>query len=267
MPGIVGLITKMPREWAEPQLRHMVAALRHESFHRAGTWIDESLGVYVGWTAIEGSFADCMPLRDSEHRRTLIFSGEAYGEEFARVEDECQASPLLRMATRNSEFFSHLNGVFHGIVSDAVDGSVRLFNDRYGMHRLCYHEASEAFYFGAEAKAILAARPELRRPSVQGLGEFLACSCVLENRTIFESINVIPAGSCWTFRDGALKQKSTYFDAQEWEKQPTVDADAYYEGLKEALQKNLPHYFDGPLRTGTGIASDLHFRRHVSRVR
>ena len=27
MPGIVGLITKMPREWAEPQLLRMVEAL------------------------------------------------------------------------------------------------------------------------------------------------------------------------------------------------------------------------------------------------
>ena len=37
-----------------------------------------------------------------------------------------------------------------------------LFNDRYGMHRLYYHQAKEAFYFAAEAKAILAVRPELR---------------------------------------------------------------------------------------------------------
>ena len=66
MPGIVGLITRRPRQWAEPQLLRMVAALRHEPFYRVGTWIDESLGVYVGWTAIEGSFADGMPLRDRQ---------------------------------------------------------------------------------------------------------------------------------------------------------------------------------------------------------
>ena len=43
MPGIVGLITKMPREWAEPQLRRMVKTLCHEPFYRSGVWIDESL--------------------------------------------------------------------------------------------------------------------------------------------------------------------------------------------------------------------------------
>ena len=42
------MVTKRPREWAEPQLLRMVEALRHESFYVTGTWIDESLGVYVG---------------------------------------------------------------------------------------------------------------------------------------------------------------------------------------------------------------------------
>ncbi len=58
MPGIVGLLTKMPREWAEPQLLRMVEAIRHESFYVTGTWIDESLGVYVGGAVRKNSFSD-----------------------------------------------------------------------------------------------------------------------------------------------------------------------------------------------------------------
>ena len=45
MPGIVGLLTQMPREAAEVQLREMVGALSREPFYRVGTWIDERLGV------------------------------------------------------------------------------------------------------------------------------------------------------------------------------------------------------------------------------
>ena len=41
----------MPREQAERELRRMVEALRHESFYVTGTWVEESLGVYVGWVA------------------------------------------------------------------------------------------------------------------------------------------------------------------------------------------------------------------------
>ena len=36
MPGIVGLITKRPREWAEQQLACMIKSLLHEILLRDG---------------------------------------------------------------------------------------------------------------------------------------------------------------------------------------------------------------------------------------
>ena len=155
---------------------------------------------------------------------------------------------------------SQLNGLFHGLLADSIAGSVALFNDRYGMHRLCYHQSNEAFYFAAEAKAILAARPDLRVPSPQGLGEFLACSCVLENRTIFKDIAVMPAASRWIFCNGELKQKETYFSPKEWEDQAPLDAESYYQGLRESLAKGLPNYFEGPQRTGIALTGGMDTR-------
>ena len=43
-----------------------------------------------------------------------------------------------------------------GLLVDRSEGTTTLFNDRYGIHRLYYHESADAFYFAAEAKAILA---------------------------------------------------------------------------------------------------------------
>jgi len=80
MPGIVGLLTKMPRQWAEPQLLRMVEAIRHEPFYSAGTWVDESLGVSVGWVARKNSFCDGMPVCNERGDVVLIFSGEEYRE-------------------------------------------------------------------------------------------------------------------------------------------------------------------------------------------
>src|SRR5690349_24400053 len=78
MPGIVGLITRMPRQRAEQELFQMVEALRHEDFYVAGTWSDESLGVYLGWVARKGSFAEAMPLCNERGDVTLLFSGEEF---------------------------------------------------------------------------------------------------------------------------------------------------------------------------------------------
>ena len=146
-----------------------------------------------------------------------------------------------------------LNGRFHGLVADGTHGTTTLFNDRYGMHRIYYHESKDAFYFAAEAKAILAVRPELRRMDPRGLGEFVSCGAVLENRTLFEGIQVLPPASRWTFRNGSLEQKGNYFHPREWEDQETLEPESYYQQLRDVFTCNLPRYFNGR----EGIAMSL----------
>ena len=58
----------------------MVEALCHEDFYVAGMWVEESLGVYVGWVARKGSFSDGMPLRNERGDVVLVFSGEEFPE-------------------------------------------------------------------------------------------------------------------------------------------------------------------------------------------
>jgi asparagine synthase (glutamine-hydrolysing) len=52
----------------------MLKAIQHEAFYNSGTLVDESLGVYVGWTALKSSFSDCMPLRNEREDVSLVFS-------------------------------------------------------------------------------------------------------------------------------------------------------------------------------------------------
>ena len=78
MPGIVGCITRLPREEVEADLLRMVEALGHEDFYIADTWLDEALGVYVGWVARRGSFADEMPLQNEQAQFRLAFSGKNF---------------------------------------------------------------------------------------------------------------------------------------------------------------------------------------------
>ena len=268
MPGIVGLITGMPREQAERELSRMVEALRHESFYVAGTWSDESLGVYVGWAARKSSFSDGMPLRNERGDVVLVFSGEEFPEPGTiehlkrRGHEIGSAGPsyLVHLYEEDPSFPAGLNGRFHGLVVDRSRGTTTLFNDRYGMQRLYYHESKDSFYFAGEAKAILAVRPELRRMDQQGLGEFVSCGAVLENRTLFPGIQVLPPGSTWTVRNGALESKASYFHPREWEEQEVLDPEAYYRELRSAFTKNLPRYFNGPERIAMSLTGGLDTR-------
>lgn len=268
MPGIFGLITNKPRDWAEPQLLRMLKVLRHESFYANGTWMDEASGVYVGWTARENSFSDGMPVLNERRDVVLVFSGEEYPEEStqARLNERGHdfraegSSYLVHLYEEDPSFPKCLNGRFQGFLRDSIRGITTLFNDRFGMHRLYYHEAKEAFYFAVEAKAILAVRPELRRPDPRSLGEFVACGCVLENRSLFDGINVLPPGSAWSFLRGSLESKTKYFEPAEWERQETLDPESYHQQLRDAFSGNLSRYFNGRERIGVSLTGGLDTR-------
>ena len=252
MPGMVGLLTRMPRQQAEAELLQMVEALCHEPFYQTGIWVDESLGVYVGWVTRKGSFSERMPVKNERGDVALVFSGEEFpppgtaddlkrrGHHF----DPEGPAYLVHLYEEHAGFPANLNGRFHGLVADRRRGRATLFNDRYGMHRLYCHEATDAFYFAAEAKAILAIRPELRRIDAQGLAEVVACGCVMGDRTLFESIHLLPGASAWDFRRGVLDQKGTYFRCTEWEDQAPLDEERFYQALRDTFSRNLPRYFD-----------------------
>ena len=268
MPGLVGLITGMPRQSAEPLLLGMLDTLRHESFYVSGTWIDDSLGLYVGWVARRGSFADGMPLHNERGDVTLVFSGEEFPEpglvtslrERGHAVRPERSSYLVHRYEEEPDFPKGLNGRFHGLAADRARGTAMLFNDRFGLQRIYYHEGRDAFYFAAEAKAILKVRPELRGTDPRGLGEFVVCGCVLENRTLFPRIYVLPPGSAWVFRGGALEARSSYFEPKEWEQQEALEPKEYYRHLRDAFVRNLPRYFNGRERIGVSLTGGLDTR-------
>jgi asparagine synthase (glutamine-hydrolysing) len=272
MPGIVGLVTKKPREWAEPQLLRMLKSLCHETFYIKGTWIDESSGVYAGWVERGGSFSDGNPLSNEKGDVHLLFSGEEFSapgtaaglKENGHDIGSAGASYLVHLYEDDPQFLAGLNGRFQGLLADRARGTATLFNDRYGMHRIYYHEAKEAFYFSAEAKAILTVRPEIRNADPRGIGEFLACGCVLENRSLFKQINVLPPASAWIFRDATLEHKGVYFKPQEWEEQETLEPEAYYQELRSVFSQKLPSYFEGREPIGLSLTGGLDTRMIVA---
>jgi asparagine synthase (glutamine-hydrolysing) len=250
----------------------MVSALRHEQSYVCGTWMDESLGLYVGWVARSGPHAQEMPLCNERGDLVLLFSGEDFREPETvdQLRKRGHSLPaegpeyLVHLAEEDSEFPRSLNGRFQGVLVDAGKGTARLFNDRYGMQRVYFHEAANAFYFAAEAKAILAVRRELRSVDPDGLAQLISCGCTLGDRTVFKNIQVLPPASAWTFRRGAIVRKCAYFDSKEWEEQSLLDPESYYKELRRVFTRNLPRYFEGPERVGVSLTGGLDTRMIMS---
>jgi asparagine synthase (glutamine-hydrolysing) len=275
MLGIVGLITKKPRTQAEPELLSMLEVMKHESFYETGTFIDESLGVYAGWTVLKHSFADGMPVRNECGNVALIFSGEEFPEPDvvehlkSRGHDVTRgdASYLVHVYEEDPTFPASLNGRFQGLVADCRTRTVALFNDRYGMNKLYYHEENDAFYFSAEAKAILRVLPDLRSLDTKGMAETAAFRCVRDNRTMFKGIDAMPPASRWVFRNGSVSQKDAYFQPREWEDQEPLSPESYYQELRDTFVRTLPNYLSARERIGIALTGGLDTRMIMAWLR
>src|SRR5262245_11613820 len=171
MPGIAGLISQRPSDECQCLVQRMIGALQHESFYTAGSYSAPELGIFAGWVAMEGSFADCQPVLNEQQDIALIFSGECFSDPAIRVQlkqaghqvNGNNASWLVHhYEEKGQQFFADLNGLFSGLLIDKRQRRAFLFNDRYGMERLYYYEGKEGFFFASEAKALLRILPELR---------------------------------------------------------------------------------------------------------
>lgn len=252
MPGIAGIICSGSRGKNREDLRAMLKCMMHEPFYVSEDFVDETIGVYAGLVSHRNSFAESMPVFNESKNVVLILSGENFlsaeidgglkrgGHAYSGLNPDY----LIHMYEDDPNgFLKQLNGWFSGLLVDFREKKVVLFNDRYGMGRIYYHETHDSFYFSSEAKSLLKTKPELREVDLKGLGEVFACGCVLENRTVFRNIKMLPGGSVWTFRNGKCVKKDHYFSPASWEESPVLEKEAFYRKLKEMVAEVVPRYF------------------------
>jgi asparagine synthase (glutamine-hydrolysing) len=247
----------------------MSKCLMHESFYTSGTYMNEDLGLWLGWVNHQGSFADCLPIWNEKKDVCLLFSGEDFtdqadidalrgrGHEFGPDD----ASYLVHLYEEmGCEFLEKLNGWFSGVLVDLREQKFVLFNDRYGVNRIYYHEDASGFYFSSEAKSLLKILPGTRQLDPRSLGEVLSCEAVLQNRSLFSGISLLPAGSAWVFSRGEPLKKKTYFKQEAWENQPELSEGDFYEKLKETWTRVLPRYFRGKESIGLSLTGGVDSR-------
>jgi asparagine synthase (glutamine-hydrolysing) len=271
MPGITGIVAKRFGEEHKAALQQMVKCMEHEPFYVSGAHIVDQLGVGVGWAVHPGTFSDCLPVWNERRDVGLFFTGEHFGEHQSELSElrskghQCEAPNASYLVHLYEEkgldgFLERINGWFSGMLLDLRDGKVVLFNDRYGLKRIYYHEEPEAFYFASEAKSLLKVLPKSRQLDATSLGEFFSCGCALQNRSLFAGVSLLPGGSKWLFAHGQAVKKASYFRPGTWEQQPALKGGEYYEKLKDTFARILPRYFSGDQRVGVSLTGGVDSR-------
>jgi asparagine synthase (glutamine-hydrolysing) len=268
MPGIAGIISRRPPAECERSVKTMTATMRHESFHATGGFSAPESGVYAGWVAHENSFAADQVFFNDPKDIALVFSGECFPEPETKIRLKRNGQGLAAdrggwlvplYEEQGEKFFGGLNGLFSGLLIDQRRDKVFLFNDRFGMERIYWHETADAFYFATEAKALLRILPELRAFDGEGVAQYLGVGCPIGCRSLFRGVQMLPGGALWTFENGKCRREK-YFSPDDWESQPALPAEDFESRFQETFKSILPGYFESASRIGLALTGGFDTR-------
>jgi asparagine synthase (glutamine-hydrolysing) len=198
----------------------------------------------------------------------LLFAGECFADASTRADlkarghrfDGNSVSWLVHLyEERGDRFFEELNGIFSGLLIDQRRRKAFLFNDRYGMERLYYHQGEDGLFFASEAKALLAVLPELRALDPKGVAQLFQFGCTLGSTTLFRDVERLPGGSLWAF-EGGKSSRTRYFDASPWQSQRPLAPDAFERVLQATFSRVLPRYFGSGSKIGISLTGGLDTR-------
>jgi asparagine synthase (glutamine-hydrolysing) len=216
-----------------------------------------------------------MPLWNETKDVCLIFSGENFvdkdlidmyiskGNKF----DYTNARYLINLFDkRYEEFLERLNGWFSGILINLRQEEVILFNDRYGMQRVYCYDCNGTLYFSSEAKSLLNVYPKLKELDMKSLGELFSFGCILENRTLFTKLTLLPPGSVWTLGKGNVIRKAYYFKSDTWENRSPLKKEEFYGKLRETFINILPRYFHTKTKMAMSLTGGLDTRMILANI-
>jgi asparagine synthase (glutamine-hydrolysing) len=264
MPGFALAFSPSPQAAACVDL--MTATLGPEQRAARGRMSLGTMELELGWSQHAGSSADCLPVWNETRTVCLVLAGEVHPEPRllralrarGHAFDPHDASHIVHLyEEQGPAFVAGLNGWFSGVLVDRAARRALLFNDRYGLSRVHLHATSEGLYAASEAKALLRAFPALRRLDEPALAQVQAFGCVLEDRTIFPDIAVLPAGSLWQLAPGAAVSRWRWFDPQAWREAPPLASAAFLEELREVLARRFPLYLQGRQRAAMSLTGGL----------
>ena len=192
----------------------------------------------------------------------LVFSGRyRTGHPAVKQPRLTRGAPIwLALYENDPNFLTRLNGMFHGLLVDRARGTATLFNDRYGMHRIYYHEAKDAFYFAAEAKAILAVLPELRDRRSAGAGRIRLLQ-LRPGESHHLQKHSHPAGRirAGIFRTVPSRKRTPTSIPRNGRTRSRSKPNLLRE-LRDVFSRNLPRYFNGRQQVGMTLTGGLDTR-------
>jgi len=214
MPGLVGFTDKHCR-YNENMLLNMRGLLKHFN-----SYVDEKLysdeNVYASRTHL--GVID-------QGKQPYIFDGKLFswmeGEFYNQEELKAKYSVIsatdnellsnIYHSTRSFEFLKDIDGYYVAVLYDKKEKIVYLITDRYGFKPLYWGSINGDLVWASELKGFLSYadfKPVIDRETVE---EFFDIGYLLENRTWFEGVELMPPASVLSFNIKESQVEITHY--------------------------------------------------------
>ncbi len=222
MCGIAGVFRFDGQPISTPTLKHMSDVIAHRGPDGEGHYTDGAVGLaHRRLAIIDLSPGGRQPMSNADGSVILIYNGELFNYQELRV--RLQAAGYGFVSQSDTEVILHayeawgadcvkqFNGQFAFVIWDRPRQRMFLARDRFGVKPLYYFQDSEKFVFASEIKAILAYPNVSRSVDVSALNEYFTFQNVLTDHTLFDGIQLLPAG-CFLTVDANGVNQTRYWD-------------------------------------------------------
>jgi asparagine synthase (glutamine-hydrolysing) len=192
------------------------------------------------------------PIGTPDRKLWIVFNGEIYNYKQLRDElasdgvkfsTESDTEVLLRLYEQHGvDCLQRIRGMFAFAIWDERRKRLFCARDHLGQKPLYYARDGSELLFGSEIKAVLAAKPELRRLNAQALHSYLSFKFINPPNSMFEGVNKLPPGHMLLFSpesDLEIRSYWTLSYGPKWNMSDDELVDRLEDELIEALKLHL----------------------------
>jgi asparagine synthase (glutamine-hydrolysing) len=194
------------------QVTQMADTLRHRGPDDAGTWVEASIGIALGFrrlSILDLSPTGRQPMHSACGRYVIVFNGEIYnfrslrkelealGDVFrGRSDTEVALAAVSRWGLETA--VKSFNGMFAFVLWDRRMCQLHLVRDRLGEKPLYYGWMGKTFLFGSELKALRVHPKFVGEVNRDALFLYLRHNCIPTPYSIYKNIYKVPPATILT---------------------------------------------------------------------
>jgi len=262
--GITGAFTHTNKaDTYREALNKAISALHHRGPDAEGVYFHEHAALgHTRLSIIDTTTASAQPFYSADKRYVMVYNGEFFNYKEHKEKLQKQGisfhtngdtEVLLQLYIAKGEtFLENVNGFFALAIYDALEQTLFIARDRFGIKPLLYYSDNEKLFFASEMQAMLS-YPINKTIDQASLFQYLQLNYIPAPDTIIEGIKKFPVGYYCKIKAGAaISFKPFCNEAYPSHEQSHTGSfeeakKTYYSLLDDAVQKRL--IADVPLGT------------------